>query len=759
MPQYQQVPLTDTLNDDDLLLFWKTNFGANRNITFDDFFNVITGKVSTLNYDDALILYNQAIAATSGAEEFANQSAESANEAAESAAAASAIVGINSPQPAGYIIAGPANGPDDVPSARAMVESDVPASLRYRTGRVAQLNLGYIIAKMKRGATTTIACYSDSTTDGVGTTGFTQNPVDGSGNAVGNSDHNLTAPNAWPIKTQDLLRSYYANSNIHVWNAGYRGKRVDDGWALANYDTAVVNNPYYGDGTPPDAVILQWGLNDAKASSDISVAYTAQYRLLIQHILAQGTLPILMVPDAVWDRRETGTDGRENVEVSRELAPCLFALADEFKLPIWQIDVAQKNWLHNNSEGWDWGNTQPDAVHFNDVGHTFKAEFVARQLFRDVVDFGVKKERLTWSDSRVKYPFLQSYSATNNVVRFAPFPRLSASQLTENLGALFMEFWVWCDGAVASPSLVYRMSINSQQYGLSDPADAARIEVNGVDYVDPTAGPSPAITGMDRGWYIGKLKYGLNRVRMYAPNVSTSNGFNAGWWEILPRDPMWRNTSAYLGNPSPSFGKVNLIKDTGPISFKKDYVSGTEDVGSLVFPESESLDNVVSLSKVGDSVSVYWRGIMEPRAGLLVFAGKGNQSLTNYVNGIAFSRRAVTVPDAINVINLGRVDTNGYAVVANGTVAKTWEDDGTDKLLIVVTRTAMNAVTVKVYDGWSVDDTELVSVTSTSSTSTAATNLGGPCGVMGGAFALTSESAPSTSIETLELYAEFTPAS
>lgn len=85
MPQYQQVPLTDTLNDDDLLLFWKTNFGANRNIAFDDFFNVITGKVSTLNYDDALILYNQAIAAASDAEEFANQSAESANESADSA--------------------------------------------------------------------------------------------------------------------------------------------------------------------------------------------------------------------------------------------------------------------------------------------------------------------------------------------------------------------------------------------------------------------------------------------------------------------------------------------------------------------------------------------------------------------------------------------------------------------------------------------------------------------------------------------------
>lgn len=119
MPQYQQVPLTNTLSDDDLLLFWKTNFGKNRNITFEDFFNVITGKVSTLNYDDALALYNQAISASEDAEEYRDEAEQFRDQAQE-------IAGYNDPQDAKSVLAGPVDGSASTPTFRELVRSDIP---------------------------------------------------------------------------------------------------------------------------------------------------------------------------------------------------------------------------------------------------------------------------------------------------------------------------------------------------------------------------------------------------------------------------------------------------------------------------------------------------------------------------------------------------------------------------------------------------------------------------------------------------------
>ena len=120
-------------------------------------------------------------------------------------------------------------------------------------------SLELAIAKMASGDAVSIVCYGDSTTDGNGTSGWTQNPINPNGTATGNNNHNLTAPNSWPVVLQGILRDMYENNNISVHNAGYSGQRMDNGWAVNNYDVAVANNKFYGTG---DITIIDFGLND-----------------------------------------------------------------------------------------------------------------------------------------------------------------------------------------------------------------------------------------------------------------------------------------------------------------------------------------------------------------------------------------------------------------------------------------------------------------------------------------------------------------
>ncbi|MEM7922816.1 hypothetical protein Q4Q65_13630, partial [Morganella morganii] len=82
--------------------------------------------------------------------------------------------------------------------------------------------LDNIMSKMASGDVVKICCYGDSTTDGMGTSNWTGNPT-ANNNAIGETNHNDNAQNAWPYQLQLLLRKYYKNNNIYVYNAGYSG--------------------------------------------------------------------------------------------------------------------------------------------------------------------------------------------------------------------------------------------------------------------------------------------------------------------------------------------------------------------------------------------------------------------------------------------------------------------------------------------------------------------------------------------------------
>lgn len=237
--------------------------------------------------------------------------------------------------------------------------------------------LNEITAAMREGKVVKVACYGDSTTDGNRTSGWTANPVAG-GVPVGNTDHESTAPKAWPAQLKAILRLMFKNNNIQVWNAGYSGQRLDNGWALNNYDKAVTSNPAYG---VPDICFIGFGLNDITASDVYQNHYKNTYELCVK-LIASGTLPVLLTCDAIQLNDPAARDSEEATQV---VDSAKMAVARQLNIPILEVGAAMRQWASCNSSGYTWAGLQPDDLHFGDAGHAFKAGFVAANLYPDLI--------------------------------------------------------------------------------------------------------------------------------------------------------------------------------------------------------------------------------------------------------------------------------------------------------------------------------------------------------------------------------------
>jgi lysophospholipase L1-like esterase len=369
---------------------------------------------------------------------------------------------------------------------------------------------GIISAKMWNGSTVKIACYGDSTTDGNQTTSWTANPTSG-GNAVGNSNHNLTAPNAWPAKLQSILRDMYNNENISVFNAGYSGKRMDNGWALANYDAAVVNNPYYG---TPDLTFVMFGLNDIQDTGSQLTNHVAQTRLLIEKIIADGTTPVLLTCDPEYRNGQFG-NVQDHKEVRRELDSAKKSIAIEYGIKLLDMGESLRDWIENNTDGYRWTVEQTDALHFQDNGHAYKAQYIAAQLANDLVVFdGGEKVINTWS-SQTEYvgDYSGIYKFANNSQGGCVVYGSGAPASTD-----MMTMWIWskCPSAYLVYQGVHNEGCNTGSFTVSPKVIAKELFSNSsteksVISTGGAAAPA-AYRRSDEQFIHSKLKYGLNKV-------------------------------------------------------------------------------------------------------------------------------------------------------------------------------------------------------------------------------------------------------
>lgn len=391
-------------------------------------------------------------------------------------------------------------------------------------GRVADIrpdlpSLGQLIAQAAQGAALTIGTIGDSTADGALTTGALDNPTSGIDVNWGKipsatTDHTEEAPNAWPAVLRQILRDHYGNDAIQVWNGGYGGQRCsgDDYWAAHWYSKIFAQNVHYG--AAPAVTLIAFGLNDANTASPSMVAdYLRGLRALCAAARGAGSVPVVMTPFSVINPNYSFRALRELVAAVRTWCPAQGVdLIDTH-------DATAKYWAAN-------GRVRmaveiADYVHPGDQAHGFVAGFVATRLCADIRRVTADAEGIgafeVWANASVRPPVKNlaadsRYGGWTNTAGFVDIDPIDA--------------FVWIEHGDCHAHMRMFSGVVS---GPITEDDLPRIRVTTADgyrlapatYIDRRLclGDKglPYNFVADMPVEIGRLRYGLNRIRVTLP--------------------------------------------------------------------------------------------------------------------------------------------------------------------------------------------------------------------------------------------------
>lgn len=224
-----------------------------------------------------------------------------------------------------------------------------------------------------------ISAYGDSTVDGNGTTPFAPNAYDSSGNATPNHYHNDDAPASWA----SIIDSNLTPAGKRVFNNGYGGRSIIDGWAINNLSAAVTDN---ATNTELKFVMIDFGLNDVVLSSWSVSLFQSMYAKLILAVRKAGLIPVVLTSDPVSNNNERPTTLIQNVLVPAQRAvagsnACMLCDKNAQILATWP----------------EWNQNQPDGLHFNNLGHQKKAEIIQQFIISNFDESLIPKS--PWASS------------------------------------------------------------------------------------------------------------------------------------------------------------------------------------------------------------------------------------------------------------------------------------------------------------------------------------------------------------------------
>lgn len=201
-----------------------------------------------------------------------------------------------------------------------------------------------------------VSAYGDSTVDGHGTTPFAPNGQ--TTVALPNRYHNDDAPASWA----SLIDNSLAPSGVRVFNNGYGGRSVFDGWALANLKAAVVdNNTNIG----LKFVLLDFGLNDVIIPGWTQGLFRERYTALIKAVRQAKLIPVVLTSDPVSNNGD-----RPTALIQEQLVPTQRLIAASNSCMLCDKNAALlSTWP-------EWNQNQPDGLHFNNTGHAKKADII-----------------------------------------------------------------------------------------------------------------------------------------------------------------------------------------------------------------------------------------------------------------------------------------------------------------------------------------------------------------------------------------------
>lgn len=369
--------------------------------------------------------------------------------------------------------------------------------------------LHYWLYLMASGQLVKIVCFGDSTTDGNTTKGWVRN--------VAGTDHNKNAPSAWPAQTQAILRDMFGNNNIYVFNAGASGQRIDNGWAVDNFEKWVTDNPHYG---VPNIVIIGFGINDAGHSTGDLLGDTLKNtNLLIDKITKLGALPVLLTSNVT---RATGSDsGANKLQLLNRINGIKRRIARDRNIPLFDLELAVKNWMSTNPDGYNYTDLQSDLTHWGDVGHRYQACWIAGLLYDRLLKIDENSTYVSahYLDSRANSDVGNKNISISANTKFGFNGYIASKNNFDCENRAIQDIWVWNEHVNAS--IIYRCNLSDANNSTIKITDM----LTGSNYTQ-TAGFSGRkfdnYSAVDMPFYVGQLKYGLNRIQLIGDSEQSS---------------------------------------------------------------------------------------------------------------------------------------------------------------------------------------------------------------------------------------------
>jgi len=478
-----------------------------------------------------------------------------------------------------------------------------------------------------------IVIYGDSTTDGrISTTNgvdeMTQyNSIlrnDGSGDVPNGADYDhdeTEAPNAYPSVLQRIARERYSSTNLRIYNAGYRGKAISDGWATDNVYNAIYNNPQY---TDAKVILINFGINDS-FFDDLTELRTDTYvntKALMLDAYARGIQPILCTTNPFSSSSDTGSDYADHEEVVKIIDEVKRALSVEFGTELIDLGADLRNFIRYNNDGYSTDFVIPDNVHFADLGHLKQAEILFCKYLgkQTVLATGDNTIFVDGSDPVFNYDLSISAATTlayargqNEKARFTAFVGGTYPNLD---GEDYCDLWIWNEepnhaltylnvrnlnwfpGGISNLNLAPQMEFTSNKFS------AALLDETYYNAQTPGFFGNPIANVTDQEFYMGRLKYGLNRVKISIPVGGSAELANMGG--TIPLG-YFKLSKHQLADWSSNFLN-NVTGDNSGVYSQQEVVSAVADTPSSgdfysVKPIVKS-DSYASLNKVGDKINI-----------------------------------------------------------------------------------------------------------------------------------------------------------
>lgn len=421
------------------------------------------------------------------------------------------------------------------------------------------ITLAEVGARWAVGEKYPIAFFGDSTTDGrVSTTDGTNEATVYNFNYLSagavpdgySRDHDESdVPNAYTSVLQRMCRAFYGQSILRVYNAGYRSQRLDTGWAGDNVHNALYANPAYSDAK---WVGILFGLNDSNYASGSDLATNTYYRTkaLILDAYARGVQPALITCTPTAEIVD-GSDYGSAVEVANVIDNVKRRLAVEFGIELIEFGAGLWKWLRENGDGTSSDGIILDSLHMGDAGHLKQAEYLlAKHIAPASVatitgpcDIDGSMPETHFSRTSTALSTGSSSRGVTDPRRFVRLTETGYNTVESSASQAVYDLWVYVEAP--SLSLVYVHTAVPQAAPSSATTRAKLPKLSAIagdfsatnqkttyfnDTLPGLVGGAPHSVLFQQNFRLGKLKWGLNRVRITIPTGSSAE--LASWYSF-----------------------------------------------------------------------------------------------------------------------------------------------------------------------------------------------------------------------------------